>query len=168
MTAREKWTFNLLALVVSASGLAYLWMKYGMASGDPFALVNHPWQPWMLAIHVLASPWFLVMFGVLVNSHISLKLAAESGQDRRSGYLSLVAFVTMTFSGYALQVATNPRTTRAMLVLHLVSSGLFVLAYGAHLVIGLRTAVARPPAECPEPHAAAPCSHLDSHAQPPS
>ncbi len=123
----------------------------------------------MLAIHVLVSPWFLVMFGVLVNSHVSQKLAVEPAQDRRSGFLSLVTFVSMTFSGYALQVVTDPRTTRAMLVLHLVSSGLFVLAYGAHLVIGLRAAATSRSADAAKPRAGAvPCPPLDSRAQPPS
>ncbi len=157
MKAWEKWAFNLLALAVSASGSAYLWMKYGLKSDDPFAVVNHPWQPWMLAVHVFTAPWLLVLFGVLLNSHILRPRANGTAENRRSGWVSLAAFAGMTASGYGLQVATAPRLREAMLVLHLASSGLFVVAYGAHLVITWRQAHAPQATAEPERGARAAC-----------
>ena len=70
----ERWTFGLLALLVSVTGGAYFWMKYMLVNTDPFAVVNHPWQPAMLAAHVVASPPLLLMFGVLLN-----RTCAEGG-----------------------------------------------------------------------------------------
>lgn len=161
MRAWEKWAFNLLTFVVSGSGLAYLWMKYGLERDDPFAVVNHPWQPWMLAVHVFTAPWLLVVFGVLLDSHILRKIGGRAA-GRRSGYVSLGAFAGMTVSGYGLQVATAPLLRQAMLVLHLSTSGLFLVAYGVHLVIAWRAARAAQPAASAKTLAELQCTPLDS------
>lgn len=168
MKAWEKWAFNLLAFVVSASGVAYLWMKYGLSSDDPFAVVNHPWQPWMLAVHVFTAPWLLILFGVLLNSHVIRKVGNGAVENRLSGSLSLGAFVGMTVSGYGLQIATAPLLQQAMLVVHLASSGLFVVAYGTHLAVAWRSAHARQAAAEPEALAKLPCPSLDSRPGAPS
>lgn len=136
----ERWAFTLLALLVSATGVVYLWMQYGMTTSDPFAVVNHPLQPLVLHLHVMAAPWLILLFGILINAHVSKKLGERPVSNRRTGVVSVATFVAMTFSGYGLQVFTDPAWTRAMLVLHLASSGTFVLAYLLHLYIGLRVA----------------------------
>jgi len=138
MRAWERRIFNTLAVVVSTTGLAYLALRYGLQNDDPFALVNHPLEPWALAAHVLAAPWLLVMFGLILNSHIERKMAEPAPTNRRTGLASLIAFVVMTVSGYGLQVVTSPTLTTGLFVSHLVSGGAFVLVYGVHLAIGLR------------------------------
>ncbi len=162
MTAWERRTFHALTAVVAASGLAYLWMKYGMRSDDPFAVVNHPWQPWMLAVHVFTAPWLLVIFGVLLHSHILAKLANGTRQNRRSGVLALVAFAGMAASGYGLQVVTTPAGRQALVVLHLAASGVFLVAYSVHLVVAWRLAAATKAVAVPQPRAGVPCVQLDS------
>jgi hypothetical protein len=142
----ERWTFNLLALAVSLSGAAYFWMKYLVEGADPFAVVNHPWQPAMLAAHVLSSPALLLMFGILLNSHILKKLWAGRLPNRRSGYVSLGGFFTMAATGYLLQVVTSEGALRLMLVLHVGSGVAFGLAYAAHLAISVRLARRAPSA----------------------
>ena len=81
----ERWAFNLFALAVAASGFAYFWMKYLVETDDPFAVVNHPWQAAMLHLHVLASPPFVLLFGVILNSHIMKKLRAPRMPNRKTG-----------------------------------------------------------------------------------
>src|SRR5688572_28399726 len=98
-------------------------MKYFTVTDDPFAVVNHPWQPAMLAIHVVASPWLLLVFGILMNSHIMRKLRVKGMPNRKSGYLSLGTFFTMTASGYLLQVVTGDRALSVLVAVH-VTSGL--------------------------------------------
>ena len=65
MTWWERWAFNLLHPMVAATGIVYFCMKHLMATTDPFAVVNHPWQPAMLAVHIVAAPFFVVFFGML-------------------------------------------------------------------------------------------------------
>ena len=75
----ERRAFNLAAVAVTVTGVAYFWMKYVVRNDDPFAVVNHPWQAAMLALHVLASPPFILIFGIVLNSHIIVTLARISG-----------------------------------------------------------------------------------------
>jgi hypothetical protein len=147
MSVWEKLSCNLLTLVVAASGTAYFVMKDVMESGDPFSLVNHPWQPAMLAIHILASPLLILMFGVILHSHVARKIyngdGNGNGRNRRSGALALMSFGLMIGSGYALQVTTGATPHRIALLTHLASSAIFVASYLAHLVISVRLARTR-------------------------
>ncbi len=131
----ERWTFNALSLVVAATGFAYLWMKYVLQNDDPFAIVNHPWQSGMLDLHVLASPVFVLIFGIVFNSHIMKKLRATRLPNRRSGFASLGTFATMVVSGYLLQVASNEWWLQALFVVHVASGVIFSIVYAIHLVI---------------------------------
>lgn len=140
----ERWTFNLLSLAIAATGFAYLWMKYAMASADPFAVVNHPWQTAMLDLHVIAAPAFILVFGIVLNSHVMKKLRAPRLPNRKSGLTSLGTFAAMVLSGYVLQVASNDAWLQALVVLHVASGTLFSIAYTVHLVISTRLARARP------------------------
>jgi hypothetical protein len=133
----ERWTFNGLALAVAASGFAYLWRKYGLEPQDPFAVVNHPWQSAMLHAHVLASPPFILVFGVILHSHVMRKLKVTGLPNRWSGYLSLGTFVAMLASGYLLQVGTSERLLAAMVAVHIASAVVFTAAYATHLVVSV-------------------------------
>jgi hypothetical protein len=132
----ERRAFHICALVVVTTGLAFLWMKYFIASADPFALVNHPWQPAMLALHVLASPPFILVFGVVFNSHVMKKLKASGLPNRRSGYVSLATFAVMVVSGYLLQVITDESLLTATVVAHVAAGGTFAVSYSVHLILG--------------------------------
>jgi hypothetical protein len=136
----ERWTFGVLSLVVALTGFAYFAMKYLMVSEDPFALVNHPWQPAMVSLHVLASPPLILMFGIILNSHIMRKLRVPKDANRRSGMVSLITFGAMVASGYLLQVVTHDVGLQALVVIHVASGMVFSAAYVAHLIIGVRIA----------------------------
>jgi hypothetical protein len=130
----------MLALVVFITGVAYFWMKYLVATDDPFAVVNHPWQPAMLGVHVIASPWLVLLFGILLNSHILRKLKVPAVPNRKTGLTSLGTFLAMTLSGYLLQVVTDERVLQALVAVHASTGAVFGVAYGIHLVISLRLA----------------------------
>lgn len=141
MSTFEKWSFNILAVLVTASGILYLWMKYFMSSADPFSVVNHPLQPLMLQIHILASPLFILVLGVILQSHITRKIKSGHRPNRRSGLLALATIAGMVLSGYLLQVVVNPFVSRAFLVTHLASGVLFAATYTIHLVVSGRLPV---------------------------
>lgn len=145
----ERWSFNSLNVVVAVTGVVYFVMKYLLATDDPFAVVNHPWQPTMLALHVVVAPALILFFGIVLRSHILKKLASRYQPDRRTGWISLLSFAAMALSGYLLQVASSPFWLNAMIVLHVVTSAVFILGYAAHLVIGWRIVKTTRPAEGP-------------------
>jgi hypothetical protein len=138
MKTWERWSFNLCALAVAASGFAFFWMKYLVQADDPFAVINHPWQSAMLHLHVLASPFFVLLFGVILNSHIMKKLRATRMPNRKTGLASFGTFAAMIVSGYLLQVATADAWLRALVVVHVASGAVFALTYGTHLVVSYR------------------------------
>ena len=136
MTWWERWAFNLLHALVAGTGVAYFGMKYLMVPTDPFAVVNHPWQPSMLAWHLVAAPFFVVFFGMLFRTHTLRKLLSASPRNRRSGWTSLVCFSVMALTGYLIQVTASPAWITAWIWLHVAASAVFVVGYTTHMVIG--------------------------------
>lgn len=134
----ERWTFGWLSFVVAATGGAYFWMKYLLTTDDPFAVVNHPWQSAMLSAHVVASPALLLVFGIILNSHILRKIGAKAAPARKSGLTSLVTFSLMAASGYLLQVTTSDMLLKLLVAVHVTSGVLFSAVYVIHLVISVR------------------------------
>ena len=108
MTRWKKSSFSALAMTVSLSGGAYGWMKYLLTTDDPFAVVNHPLQPLMLHLHVASAPAFLVLFGILLDSHVAERIGRDL-PNRGSGLLSFGTILVMSVSGYALQIVTGDR-----------------------------------------------------------
>jgi hypothetical protein len=137
MNRWETWLSHLSTAVVTASGVIYLWMKYFMMTGDPFAIVNHPWQPAMLSLHVLAAPVLTFVVGLIVSSHVRKKLSGGGRSNRRSGLMAVITFPTMVVSGYALQAFTHPTLMKVALALHLVSSAIFALGYVVHQIVSV-------------------------------
>jgi hypothetical protein len=144
VTRWERWALNGTALTVALSGFVYLWMKYGMHTDDPFAVVNHPWQSVMLILHLMASPAFLLIFGVVFNSHVMRKLRVTSERNRRSGLLSLGTFATMVVTGYGLQVVTDEWWLGVLVAGHVAAGSIFTVSYAVHLVVSIRLARRRP------------------------
>ena len=138
MTWWERWGFNAFHAVVAATGCAYLYMKYGMTTDDPFAIVNHPWEPAMLSLHVVAAPFFVAFFGMLFRSHSFGKLRSRNPANRRTGWTALLSFSAMALSGYLIQVATTPALITFFIWTHVAASVAFVVGYGIHLVNGRR------------------------------
>lgn len=138
MKSWEKWSFHILTLLVTVTGVVYFFMKYMMETNDPFSVINHPLQPHMLNLHLLAAPALLFVMGIILNSHIAKKLKKNNLPNRKTGWVALVFFPVMTFSGYLLPMLTNPILSKAMLVVHLASGGIFAAVYAAHQVISIR------------------------------
>ena len=138
MTWWEQWAFNLLHGVVTVTGGLYFYMKYVLTSTDPFAVINHPWQPAMLSVHLLAAPFFIAFFGMLFRSHTLRKLVSPNPGNRRTGWTSLISFSTMALTGYLLQVVSSPIWLTGLVWAHVSTSLIFVAGYSVHLVIGWR------------------------------
>lgn len=137
MKTWEKYSFGILTAILAITGAVYFWMKFMMTTDDPFAVVNHPWQPLMLQLHILGTPAFLVVFGIIFNSHIGRKIGKKI-PNRKSGLLSLITLGVMTVSGYLLQVVTAENLHQVALVAHIASGVVFTGAYVTHLAISVR------------------------------
>lgn len=123
---------HLSVAVLTISGGIFAWMKYGMTTDDPFAVVNHPWQPRTLALHVLAAPLVLFILGWTFSNHMLPKVVSRTPVRRRSGLSSLWLIVPMALSGYLLQVTSSERWHSGAAWGHWITSSLFVLGYLIH------------------------------------
>jgi hypothetical protein len=134
MTRTQSIYLQACVVLTATTGIVFAWMKYRMKSADPFAVVNHPMQPLMLATHVVIAPLLIFAFGWIFNDHIWAKFRTPAAPQRGSGIWSMAAIVPMVLSGYFLQIATADATRHAMTVAHWISSALFVVAYAIHLI----------------------------------
>lgn len=120
--------------LTTVTGIVFAVMKYFMKSDDEFSVVNHPLQPHMLAIHVVVAPVLLFILGWTFSNHMLPKYRFGDGTNRRSGVAIGLLIVPMALSAYLLQVATNETLREVMAWAHWISSGVFVIGYGVHLV----------------------------------
>jgi hypothetical protein len=138
MSRWHAWYSHLATVIVSATGILYCWMKYFVVSDDPFSVINHPLQPYMLDLHLLTAPLFVFAFGLIFESHIQRKLKIGISVNRRSGLAAVIMFWLMVLSGYGLQIGTSDTFSRTSLVLHLASSALFFVSYLMHQAVTFR------------------------------
>ena len=138
MSRWQAWSSHVVTVLLAGSGIVFFVMKYLVTTDDPFAVVNHPLQPLMLDLHLLAAPALIFLFGLMFESHIQKKLQSAGRVNRRSGVVAAITFGMMSLTGYALQVSAIETLSRVALILHLVSSGVFVLSYIAHQVVNFR------------------------------
>jgi uncharacterized membrane protein YidH (DUF202 family) len=125
---------HLTVAITTATGAVFAWMKYVMKGSDEFSVVNHPWQPHVLAAHVVIAPIALFILGWTFSNHMMPKLRFGDGSNRKSGLGSLLLIAPMTLSAYLLQISTDESIRNAMAIAHWISSGLFVIGYAAHLI----------------------------------
>jgi hypothetical protein len=119
MTRFERWSVWSSSVLTFVTGVIYLWLKYGLETDDPFAVINHPWQPAVLKIHILAAPLLVFSVGMVALRHVWRHLQSGSREGRRSGLITLVALGPMIATGYLIQAITDEGWLRAMAWSHI-------------------------------------------------
>jgi len=130
----------LSAAVLLASGLAYAYMRYLMHGDDPFSAYNHPAQPWVLDLHVLAAPLLLFAVGWFWGNHIVPKLRRGVRTGRVSGAVLLALISLMTLSGYLLQTVASPGWRLVTAWTHGISGVLFCGILVGHMLFNRESA----------------------------
>jgi len=132
---------HLANLLVSGTGLVYAWMRYLVEPTDEWAVVNHPWQSLIQHLHVLSAPLLVFAIGLIWSIHVLAKLR-NGHLGRASGFGLMALFLPMAASGYLLQVAVDPEWRRRWIVIHVISSLLWVAVFVAHQVRAMRSKAA--------------------------
>jgi hypothetical protein len=130
MSRFERWAVWSTSLATFLTGVVYLVMKYLLVSDDPFAVVNHPWQPATLKAHILVAPLLTFSIGLVALRHVWRHVQTGMREGRRSGLITLVALGPMIGTGYLIQAVTHESLLRAMALSHI---GLGLL-YGVGLL----------------------------------
>ncbi len=135
MSVLERVLLQVSTWLTAVTGIAFLVMKYGMTSDDPFSVINHPWQPHMLALHLLVAPLLIFSLGLIMRDHILGWLRDDRmRRGRASGILTTLLAAPMIVSGYLMQILTDPGPRRWLAWVHIVTGLLFTAVFLAHLV----------------------------------
>lgn len=124
-----RWGFGL----TSASGVVYGVMKYFLQSANPDSRVGHPWQPAVLAIHVLAAPVAVFCMGLLLRGHALPRLKGGERAGRATGVALIAIGLPLVLSGYLVQVLTGDAARKATGWLHAAVGVVFALAFLMHM-----------------------------------
>ncbi|MFQ5745703.1 MAG: hypothetical protein ACE5HF_00615 [Gemmatimonadota bacterium] len=133
MSPFERWTVRITSGLTALSGLGYLWTKYLLSSPDPWAVVNHPLEPWFLKIHVLTAPLLVFAIGLIAVRHVWEHVRNGVRSGRRTGLLLVGSLGPMVASGYLVQIVTGDLILRLLALLHIASGLLFAVAVVAHV-----------------------------------
>jgi len=134
MSRFERHLLNVSIALSAWSGIVYYLMRDVLRRSDPFSVLGHPWQPHVLAAHVLVGPFVVFALGLIAREHIIGR--ARNGQaagGRRSGLTTILLAVPMILSGYGVQVVTSPPGRRFLGLAHLAAGLAFALLFGMHL-----------------------------------
>jgi hypothetical protein len=134
MSRTQLISLHLSIALTALTGIVFAWMKYAMKSDDPFAVANHPLQPYMLSAHVLIAPALVFVLGWTYANHMAPRLMLGETRRRFSGLTSMILMAPMIASGYLLQIATNDSIRKAMAAAHWITSAVFVIGYVTHLL----------------------------------
>lgn len=135
MTKAEKITVWGSTAVMTLTGVAIAWMEYVMKPADgSFAVVNHPWQPFMLKLHILSAPVMVFGIGMIAMRHIWPHYTAGLKKGRRSGIWSMLLTVPMIVSGYVIQALTSATWLLVLGYVHFALGMLFGLGAAVHFV----------------------------------
>lgn len=134
MSTVEKWSVWITSILTGVTGLGYLWTKYFVESSDPFAVVNHPLEPWFLKAHIIVSPFLLLALGMIVLGHVWKHFKGRITWGRKSGILSALFFLPMVVTGYLIQSVTGQGWLEVLAIAHIVTGCVFLVGVAAHQV----------------------------------
>lgn len=142
MKAWESWTVHVSTVLVAGTGVVYAVMRYLLEPADPYAVVNHPLQPTVQHLHVLAAPFLVFGAGLIWREHVWKHFRNGARSGRRSGLWMLLTLLPMVVSGYLIQTTVTEGWRTAWIAVHLAASGLWLLGYAGHTVAAVQRRLA--------------------------
>lgn len=138
MTRFERWSLLGTAFLTAVTGLVYAWMKYLLEPSGPWAVINHPLQPAVLKLHIVAAPLLLFAIGLVTMRHIWKHWRSGTARGRRSGVGTMLVTAPMVLSGYLVQVVTAVPLLAVIAWAHLATGVAFAVGLAVHQVVMLR------------------------------
>lgn len=135
MKRLEYWLFHGANGLVAGTGVVYAVMLYAMSPVDEFAVVNHPWQPFMLHAHVVCAPLLVAILGHFAYRHAIHYWRIGAREGRRTGLVIGILALPMLMSGYLVQVTVADVWHRTWVWVHVGTSVAWIMLSLAHSVI---------------------------------
>ena len=131
----EAWVNHLGWSLTALSGLVYGVLKYFMTNPDPDSRLSHPWQPAVLALHVLAAPVAVFGLGLLFRRHALAQLSSGEPERRRTGTAMTLLAIPLVLSGYVVQVMTGDAARRWTGWTHAALGLVYAIGYAIHPLV---------------------------------
>ena len=133
MSRIEKILMHGGTIALGITGILYAVFKHLVVNDDPFSAYNHPLQPWMLTLHVLAAPVLVFAVGSIFRDHI-LAMLKGGAPGRKGGVGTMAIVIPLIISGYLIQVLSSegPRGWSAWI--HLGLGIAFLVFYAVHVL----------------------------------
>ena len=90
MTTFQRQFVYISTIAAFISGVLYIGLRTFAEPEDPWAIVNHPLEPWALKAHILTAPIMLFAVGLITAQHIIRSLRSSLPNGRQSGLLQTV------------------------------------------------------------------------------
>lgn len=132
MSSFERYMHHTANILVGGTGLVYAIMRYFLEPADPFAVVNHPWQPHLQHLHILFAPLLVFAIAYSWQSHVAPRWDKKKMPRFWSGLVLLSSVVPMIVSGSLIQTAVSQEWRKVWVVVHLVASALWLFGYVGH------------------------------------
>lgn len=149
----QKWLVWTSSLLTALTGLVYFWMEHALQPIDPWAVVNHPWQPLVLKAHILVAPVLVFAVGLIAGEHVWRHFRQRVRAGRRSGLLAMAVFVPMVVSGYLIQAITHTVWLEVVVWTHVAAGVFYAVGLALHHRV-FRNGRRRGPARNGDEHAA--------------
>ena len=145
------WKVLWIVLALAASSAAAL-LALALFAGppDPFSAWQHPLEPWLARLHVLASVAIVFVLGWAFGAHVLPRLAHEQ-RARRSGFAAIALAALMILSGYWLSLGATGLQLTLITWVHGLSGAAFVTLLAVHAVLGRRASARSTAAEASLP-----------------
>jgi thiamine biosynthesis lipoprotein len=141
MSRAVAWFVHAATFLVGGTGIVYGVMRYLLRSSDPYAVVNHPWQPLVQHLHLLCAPLLVFAAGLLWRAHVWPGLRAGQKARRASGFAVTASLLPLIVSGPLIQITADERWRSAWVVVHVGSALLWIAGYAAHQIGSRRSAL---------------------------
>ena len=119
MTTFQRQFVYISTIAAFISGVLYIGLRTFAEPEDPWAIVNHPLEPWALKAHILTAPIMLFAVGLITAQHIIRSLRSSLPNGRQSGLIMTVLFGPLALTGYLLQTVISPLVTSILSWTHL-------------------------------------------------
>ncbi|MDQ6892557.1 MAG: hypothetical protein M3167_07735 [Acidobacteriota bacterium] len=128
----EAWINHAGWALVSATGIFYGVLKYFAHNPDPDSRLGHPWQPAVLAAHLLVAPGAVFALGLVFRRHALRKWRLGEQEGRRTGSILLFSAFALMVSGYLVTALTGDAARRWTGWIHAGIGLLVAAAYALH------------------------------------
>lgn len=172
MSGFERWSVWVSAALTTVTGIGLLWTKYFLDASEPWSVVNHPLQPWLLKAHIVTAPLLVFAIGLIALRHVWKHFRNGVHWGRHSGIMTGLVTVPMIVSGYLIQAVTHVTWLQVIAISHIVLGFVFAIGLSLHqLFVSRRSRVAETAADRSAsswPGSASPLGQASSQSSPPA